>query len=54
MIIGNKNFGLWLSKIAFNFRGGAPLDYLETQSVKRILELNDHLKVIGQELENNG
>lgn len=50
-VVADPCFTLTLSKIAYNFRGGVTMDYLESVGVTRIKELSSHLKTISAELE---
>jgi len=54
MVLGDKNFQLNVSRLAFCFQGAISMEYLQNVSVKRIRELTDHSKVIANEVKAGG
>lgn len=54
MVVGDHNYRLNLSRLAFSFRGAIRMEYLESASVARIQELTEHAKVIAEELKDGG
>ncbi len=54
MVVGDNSYQLGLSRIAFAFRGGVGIDYLQNASIARVQELAGHSKTIAGELKANG
>lgn len=52
MVVGDPNYQLNLSRLAFSFKGSVSIEYLESVGPGRIHELGKHLKIIGEELKN--
>lgn len=52
MTVGDDDYQLSLSKVAYNFNGAISMDYLENAPCSRISQLYDHSKVISEALNN--
>lgn len=49
-MVGDKDYQLKISKLAYSFRGALSMEYLQDQGFSRIVDLTDHANVIAQEL----
>lgn len=54
MVVGDKDYQLNLSRLAFCFQGAVSMEYLQNVSVKRVRQLTDHSKVIANEVKTGG
>ena len=53
IIVGAADYQYRLSFLAYLFKGGLNMEYLEAQGYKRIEQLVDHAGKIGKEIEKN-
>jgi hypothetical protein len=54
MVVGDKDYQLNLSRLAFSFKGAISMEYLQSVGIRRIQELTEHSKVIAEELKKDG
>lgn len=52
--MGDKEYPLQLSRLAYGFNGAISLEYLENVSYRRVMELNNHAKAIAEEVKSGG
>ena len=50
IVIGDRNYQLNLSRLAYFFKGAVSMDSLQDASTHRVRELVNHSKVISEEL----
>lgn len=52
IVVGDKNYQLNISRLAYSFQGGLDMRYLQECTVDRIKELSGHSKTIANEINN--
>jgi hypothetical protein len=54
MVVGDRDYQLSLSRLAFSFQGAVGMEYLQSAGVHRIQELGKHAGLIAEEIKAGG
>lgn len=54
MVVGDKDYQLSLSRLAFSFKGSISMEYLQGVGMWRIQELVEHSNTIAEEIKADG